>query len=600
MRLRTLRIQNFRSCSDLAVAFDDYTCLVGPNGAGKSTILAALNVIFRNVASAATPVVYLLDEDFCDRDTSKPIVLTATFGELTAPEQADFKAYYRNGQLVVAARADWNPETNRAEVKQYGARLVMRAFAPWFEALASDAKAPVLKEVFKVLRDEHPELASAASKADMEASLRAYEEANRERCELIESEDQFYGWSRGENRLRKYFQWVYVPAVKEASSEQAEGKATALGELLQRTIRAAVDFDEPLGKIRADAQLKYKAILEERQGALRAVSEALEGRLQAWSHPDARLALEWHFEADKAVVVQGPTAKASVGEGGFVGEIARLGHGLQRAFILTLLQELAGHDASDAPTLLLGFEEPELFQHPPQARHLADVLEALTGANAQVIVATHSPYFVRGAGFERARYFRKNRASGHSCCTHVSMARLSVLLAEALGTQPEAPTDLMAQIEQILQPTQRELVFCNLPLLVEGLEDVAFIGTHMRLSGRWVDFRRIGAHFIMAEGKTNLSRPLAIAKELALPFFVVFDGDGPHTDAEKTARNRRDNLCLLKLSDLAYADPLSASTIVAPHLRMWATSIGEVVRLELGPAEWDTAEASARTKYGRL
>jgi hypothetical protein len=31
---------------------------------------------------------------------------------------------------------------------------------------------------------------------------------------------------------------------------------------------------------------------------------------------------------------------------------------------------------------------------------------------------------------------------------------------------------------------------------------------------------------------------------------------------------------------------------------MWPTSIGEVVRAELGPGEWDTAEANVKRKYG--
>jgi len=591
-------MQNFRSCIDVTVAFDNYTCLVGQNGAGKSTVLAALNVLFRNATSSTTPVAALSEEDFCHRDTARPIVLTATFGDLSEPEQGDFKAYYRGGQLVVTARATWDPASERAEVLQFGARHVMRAFAPWFEALASGASGVDLKERFKALRDAHPEITAATTKPAMESALRAYEELHPELSELIESEDQFYGWSRGENRLRKYFQWVYVPAIKEASGEQAEGKATALGELLQRRIRAAVDFESPLAELREKAQLQYDAILASKQDALKEVSSALEAQLREWAHPEAKLDLEWHGEVGKAVAIQGPIAKASIGEGAFVGEVARLGHGLQRAFILTLLQALAAHDVEGAPTLLLGFEEPELFQHPPQAQHLAGVLQTLSKGNAQVIVATHSPYFVDARTIEHVRYFRKDRATGHSRCAHVTLRRLAEVLAEALGDEPEQPSAIMAQMEQILQPTQRELLFCSLPILVEGLEDIAFIGTHLRLSDRWDDFRRIGGHFVIAGGKTNLSRPVAIARELGMPFVLVFDGDGPYKDAAEQTRQRRDNQCLLRLAGLNAEDPLSEVTVASGNVRMWPTNIGDVVREELTVERWSAAEAAARNTYG--
>src|SRR5690606_7776236 len=109
MRLRTLDIRNFRSCHDMQVQFDDYTCLVGANGAGKSTILAALNVLFRHAAGTPTPVLHLTEEDFTLRDVSRPIEITATFSDLSEDEQGDFKAYFRQDKLVVKARAVWDP-----------------------------------------------------------------------------------------------------------------------------------------------------------------------------------------------------------------------------------------------------------------------------------------------------------------------------------------------------------------------------------------------------------------------------------------------------------------------------------------------------------
>lgn len=83
----------------------------------------------------------------------------------------------------------------------------------------------------------------------MEEALRKYEAAGPEQCALIPSEDPFYGVSKGQGRLQRHMQWVYIPAVKDASSEQAEGKSTALGKLPARTVRAKVNFSEGLGQL---------------------------------------------------------------------------------------------------------------------------------------------------------------------------------------------------------------------------------------------------------------------------------------------------------------------------------------------------------------
>ncbi len=604
MRLKSLRIVNFRSCRDVLVEFGSYTCLVGPNGVGKSTVLAALNVLFRNSAGTPTPVIFLTEEDFTLRDTSVPITITATFAELSDGEQEEFKAYYRQGRLVVSARAEWDPDSRQADVKQVGARLVMKEFAQWFQKHDDGGRVTDLKEAFSAIRAEFPELPAAATKGAMRDALRAFEEAHPAQCTLVESEDQFYGWSKGENRLRKYFQWVFIPAVKEASSEQAEAKNTALGELLQRTIRAQVDFETPLKQLKARTQSEYSKIVESQQGALTAISRGLEKRLKRWAHPDARLQLEWQVEPEKSVAFGSPSAQASIGEGAFLGEVSRLGHGLQRSFIVALLQELAAGDAVAAPTLLLGFEEPELYQHPPQARHLATTLQELAEGNAQVIVATHSPFFASGRHFESVRVLRKPAdLDGVTSCTQIAIERVAASLAAALGKEPDEPSAVLAAIEQILQPSQRELLFCGLPVLVEGEEDVALIAAQLRLSGKWPEFRRVGGHFVLALGKTNLSRPLAICNELGLPCYVVFDGDGPHKDdsvsaCQNKARNERDNRCLLRLAGLENADPLSNEVIRGRGITMWPENLGAAVKADIGTAEWAGIAHSVRESLG--
>jgi len=89
------------------------------------------------------------------------------------------------------------------------------------------------------------------------------------------------------------------------------------------------------------------------------------------------------------------------------------------------MHELAGSETQGGPKLLLGFEEPELYQHPPQARRLADVLEKLSslGGNSQIIVTTHSPYFISSKGFENVRMVRK-KSGGKTQITATTFDKL--------------------------------------------------------------------------------------------------------------------------------------------------------------------------------
>jgi len=601
MKLASIRIQNFRSFTDETIVLHPYTCIVGPNGAGKSTVLTALNVFFRNTGGSATNLHRLAREDFHQKDTSHPIRITLTFEDLSPEAQDDFKHYYRQGKLVVFAEAAWNPDEQAAEVRQHGSRLVMSDMAPFFKAENAGARVAELRSIYNDLRATCDELPEASTKTAMTAALRAYEEDHPDRCELIDDTEQFYGWSKGANRLERYVQWVHVPAVKDASSEQEEGSRTALGYILQRTIRASVDFDPELKAIRELLEKKYGDLVERNKGVLDKLQASIEARLKEWANPGARLALDWHYEPDKTFSVSEPVARASIGDELFMGQVARLGHGMQRGFLVSLLQELAVVDTEHTPKLVLGFEEPELYQHPPQAQHLANLLEGMcTDAtrNTQAIITTHCPYFVSGRGFESVRMARKNAASGTTvvtCATHEAVERR---IADALGEEPKLPTDLMARVQQILQPSQNEMFFASLPILVEGLQDVAYVSTHLRLAEQWDEFRRLGCHFVVAQGKKNLSRLLAIARELEVPTFVVFDSDANKQAATQPPENQKDNTCILNVAGVEKFEPMPDETLWVDNLVMWESDIGLVVRSDLTDPVWLAAQVRVRQKQG--
>jgi len=597
MYLSKLDIENFRSIKRESIILENYICLVGPNGSGKSNILNALNIFFHN-NEVNFNVSTLTEEDFFNKVTSEPIKITLEFIDLSTDAQEDFKAYYRNNKLRIFAEARWNEDNSRAIVKHFGERFVMKEFAKYFEADKENAYANELKEIYKNLKINYPDLANVTTKADMVNSLREFEEEHTDLCELLPSEDQFYGISRGANLLEKYIQWVYIPAVKDASTEQEEGRTAALTQLLDRTIRTRIDFSDEFADLKTSLESDYRKIIDGESKVLQGISTSLQARLREWSHPGTKLDLNWFYDPEKSISINEPIAKISIGENNFIGEITRSGHGLQRSFLISLLQELAMADDEESPRLFLGFEEPELYQHPPQARHIQRVLENLTERNTQVILSTHSPYFVSSEGFESIRRFSIARDTNATKISFTKLTDVSQLIGEAMDDEPLSPIGMTAKIEQIMQPSQNELYFSSVAILVEGIEDIAYISTHLLYKEKWHGFRKYGCHFVVCGGKTNLSRPLAIARALEIPVFVIFDADSDNESDNAKRDNIRDNSCILNLLNLADFDPIPKDTLWGKNLVMWSTRIGDEIRREYGYERWNSEFSTYVSDHG--
>lgn len=434
----------------------------------------------------------------------------------------------------------------------------------------------------------------------MVLALRTHETEHRDQCELILSEDQFYGFSKGKNRLAKHIQWVYIPAVKDPTSEQIEARNSALGKLLSRTVRSKSKFETTVQTLRGEMQRQYQELLDGSQDVLNEISNSLQQRLSEWAHPDARLRLQWKQDPEKSVRVEEPWAHIIVGKSDFESELARFGHGLQRSYLLALLQELAGSDIASSPTLILACEEPELYQHPPQARHLATVLQRLSRTNCQVIVSTHDPFFVSGEGFEDVRMVRKAYGSPRSFVSHMAFTDIAQAIGDTTGRRHNKPEGVLAKIHQALQPSLNEMFFVRRLILVEGLEDLAYLTTYLNLQDQYDEYRRMGCHIVPTNGKSQLLQPLVITKHMNIPTYVVFDADADKPDRNGSQRrHEKDNRALLKLLNASDQDSMPEATIWGKGFTVWQSDIGAVVGLDIGEDDWTAARAEADKLYGQ-
>lgn len=579
MKIESVHIKNFRSFKNETILFDDYTCIVGANGAGKSTVFTALQVFFRHYKDSKTDLSKLTEKDFHHCNTAEPIEITVTFTELSEQAQEDLSNYVRQGKLIVTAKAEFDAATQRAEIKQFGNRLGIEDFKIFFELEKNKAPVAELNDCYSQLREKFQDLPNAGSKDAKIAALKEYEAARPDECILIPSEDQFYGASKGANRLAPHIQWVFVSASKDVTEEGEENKTSALGTLLARTVRAKVNFTERISEIKQAVDEKYAQLLADEQNVLDDISASLKGKLSQWANPSINASVQWKKDAEKAIKIEEPTAAIALGERGFEGELSRFGHGLQRSFMLALLQELNTTDDESAPTLILSIEEPELYQHPPQARHLAETLMDLTGQNTQVMVCSHSPLFIPKNSFEKVRVIRENGNPIESQCSSITYKDLAEYLT-TIGSKPVNNKGIVAKLFPYLSPSINEMFFCRVPVFVEGIEDIAYIKTYLELMGLSGQFRASGMHLINADKKSNIIEPAAVVKLLNINAFVVYDSD---TDVEEKYHHQHkpDNKKLLTIQGHEDEEEFQAANVIKPNLWAWQSNLGKEVQNEI-------------------
>ncbi|MFE1173936.1 ATP-dependent endonuclease [Streptomyces sp. NPDC058773] len=204
----------------------------------------------------------------------------------------------------------------------------------------------------------------------------------------------------------------------------------------------------------------------------------------------------------------------------------RQGHGFQRALIIAALTHLADRrrSADSMRTLCLAIEEPELFQHPPQARTFAKVLRELVSASpqgrTQVMYATHNPVFIDPKGYRQIRRLCRAVGEGHPV-TDVWQATEEDL-CRALDGLVEKKV-VRSRAEGTLGGALAEGFFAHAVVLVEGRGDEGVITGCADRPG--ISLGAEGVSVIEVNGEDNLMISDALFSALGVTCYVVFDGD---------------------------------------------------------------------------
>ncbi len=549
MIIESVRVRNFRCIRDETLPCEELTVLVGPNGSGKSSFLQALYLFY-------TPVAKYTEDDFFGRDTSQDIVITITFIDLTEDERELFRRYLESGKLTVEKEINW-PQA-KGNQKYYGTSLKNSEFDPFRSAKG----AIQLRQEYNKLRENgYSDWPNYKNKDDAEKVLQEWEESHPDQCSRQRDEGQFFGFKEvGECHLERYTRFILVPAVRDASDEAADRTGTLLTEIMDLVVRSALAQREEIKEFQEGAQKRYEDIMDPANLAeLKRVEQDLSDTLKTYV-PDAGVQLKWLTQ--NVIEIPMPKADIKLIEDGYPSAVECTGHGLQRVFILTMLQHLAtlqlpiqeGSESSlSISSLIIGIEEPELYQHPNRQRNLSKILLDLASKDIkgvveriQIIYTTHSPLFVDIDRFEKVRVLRKmSKGSDKPKDTELTFTNLSQIakIIEKADEKPEgtySAITLKSRLLTLMTPWMNEGFFADLAVLVEGEQDrAAILGVASALGS---DLESTGISVIPCMGKNNLDKPTAIFRELHIPVYVIWD-----SDCGKPGAQSEDNHRLLRL-----------------------------------------------------
>lgn len=512
MKLEKLIVNNFRGISHAEIDIESFTTLVGPNNIGKSTILHAIHIVLDN----KKPKI----EDW-PRQTASDLIMEiqCEFGGLADWERNKpaISKLLNGDKLKVRLTASWNRD-HSDYTHEYSVFNEETEY-PWSNINFTEAKKnPICKNIFSDL--------GISKKTEFEERLAEVEEYTKSAFSEAVSVTEDWHTKKFANSLQQAIPHVmYVPASFKIEDELKATNNSPFSFLFTNKLFPKVKDDGTYKDYIEKASLlqdKLKGKAEdgtEIEGlgdALSKVSDTLNQILDFDSK--VRLAV-----GDIDVEPLFMKAATFLIDDEIETSLQYQGSGVQRALAFAMLESNASVESEvsgEQRTIIVLYEEPELYIHPHLMRRLKSTLQVRSSSPKwQVICSTHSPFLIDVADNPKSLKIIKrdlhNVRKVHQICEDIF---------EQSGEYDERSI-LRATLD--FHPTVCESLFAKRVVIVEGDTEVAVFTMVDELCEKFGIENSLhkDTTVVAAGGKWTIPALVKVLNGMDIDYRVIHDAD---------------------------------------------------------------------------
>lgn len=513
MKIKTLEIKNWRSIKELKVTAQDLMIIIGQNNHGKSNLLSAILFFFGEIKHQ--------DLDFSQG--SEELFVDIEFSELDEQDKKTFEKYITQQETIKVRKVaylggsfeykGWIQNCSEDYLKEENAGNYTSR-----ETANSLPFYPYLSPTGKLTKQQIIEAQQKYIQSNIENLTFSYELEKTNFMGLKSVAKGIFG------------EVYFLPAIKNAADDFASKDTSVFGKLLGEVVESMSQYNEDWqGTKQQLAKLfsKFSKYIDgvkntERPKQLSDLENELSKELLSWN---ACFDIELNIPDIDSILKS--NASVWINDGTRT-DIARKGHGLQRAVTIALIQLIAKRQLQSnqdsgttnrkvSKSRYFIFEEPELYLHPQAQRSLFDSFVELSTSGNQVILCTHSSNLISIDKYKSIYIIKKENEQYGSKVTQCEEDLFD-------GNQKNE-----WNLSYWINPDRGELFFAEKVILVEGQTDKVILPA---LADKLGVFKH-SYTVIDCGSKQNIPLYIKLMNKFNIPYVAVYDKDHQENKSEQ-------------------------------------------------------------------
>ncbi|WP_172913953.1 AAA family ATPase [Capnocytophaga canis] len=528
MRLHSLKIKGFRRLKDVEVLFGDTTFLIGQNNCGKSSIIKAIEALLSSDKRLSQEDYYsILDNETGEVKTEENIVVLEAEFRNVSEEANNWRGF--KGRIF---------NYDNTEGDETGLSITYRKTYELGKDVIIEMKTKkrTKKEIFFECKKPQDYIDNGIDSNLIEelfpnALNKNITSTNQSKLEDIDdiwdiSEEEEWFKNPGGipgNVLKMLPRFLLIPVG--IGSENIQGSKGVLSDTLNELFQTVRENSENFRQAQhylnelskeldpTDNDSEFGKMMTDLNGVLSSVFP--DSKLHATTSLSEPTNLKPSFNVQMSSNVRT--------------SIENQGTGMIRSAVFGMLryrQKFLSRNDDNPRSLLICFEEPEVYLHPSAANQMRNTIYELSSSSSQIIATTHSPYLIDISRRPRQILNRLKNDDNFINCDTFSVS-------EKFRELQENDKDYIKMLLKIDDYISR-VFFTKKVIIIEGDTEEIVIKESLRRLDREQYFRIVSDfEIIKSRGKATIISLVKYLVSMGIEPIVVHDKDSNTPNAER-------------------------------------------------------------------